>query len=135
MYFFLPLSLGFRAKRHSRGSFFSLHPWKICLPSGDRTVTSCFLNTTVQFASQMGPTPISVLVNVGMMYPVVGQSAANCGIVSVAFAAYVATCPFAVPTLILVALMSSGPYGAFGAIYRCFAPESTIPVCSCRRIF
>ena len=89
----------------------------------------------MQFASKMGPAPISVLVNVGMMYPVVGKSAANCGIGSVAFAADVATCPFFVPTLILVAPVSSGPCGAFSAIYRCVAPESTIPVCSCRRLF
>ena len=64
----------------------------------------------------MGPTPISVLVNVGMMYPIVGKSAANFGIGSVAFAADVVTCPFAVTTLILVALVSSGTCGAFGAI-------------------
>ena len=83
----------------------------------------------------MGPTPISVLVNVGMMYPVVGNSASNCGIGSAAFAADVATCPFAVPILILVALVSSGPCGAFDAIYRFVAPESKIPVCSCRRLF
>ena len=89
----------------------------------------------MQFASQMVPTPINVLVIVGMMYPVVGQYATNCGIVGVAFAADIATCPFAVPTLILVVLVSSGPYGAFCAIYRCFAPESTIPVCSCMRLF
>ena len=116
MYFCITLSLGLRAKRHIRGSLFSLHPWIIGLPSGESTVTSCFLNTTVQFASQMGPTPISVLVKVGMMYPVVGKSAASCGIDSVAFAAYVATCPFAVPTFIVLALLSSGPCGAFGAI-------------------
>ena len=83
----------------------------------------------------MGPTPIIVSVNVGMMYPVVGKSAANCGICSVEFAADNATCPFAVPTLNLVALVSSGPCGSFGAIYRCVAPESTIPVCSCSRLF
>ena len=86
MYFCSPLSLGLRAKRHGRGSFFYLHPWIISLPSGDITVTYSFLNTTVQFASQIGPTPISVFVNVGMMYPVVGKSAANCGVGSVAFA-------------------------------------------------
>ena len=135
MYFCLPLSLVFRAKRHRRGSFFSLHPWILGSTSGDMTVTSCFLNTTLQFASQMGPIKISVLVNVGMVYPVVGEYAANCGIGSVAFAADVFTCPFAVPTLVLVALVYSGPCGAFGAIYRCVAPESTIPVCSCRRLF
>ena len=116
MYFFIPLSLGLRSNRYSRVSFFSLHPWRIGLPSGKSTVTSFFLNTTVQFASQMGPTPISVLVKVGMMYPVVGESAASCGIDSVAVAAYVATCPFAVPTFIVLALLSSGPCGAFGAI-------------------
>ena len=70
-----------------------------------------------------------------MMYPVVGKSAANFGIGSVAFADDVATCPFAVPTMILVALVSSGPCGAFGAIYRCVAHEYTIPVCSSRRLF
>ena len=89
----------------------------------------------MQFASQMGQTSISVLVNVGMMYPVVCKSTSNCGIGSVAFAADVATCTFAVSTLILVALVSSDPCGALGAIYRCIAPESTIPVCSCRRLF
>ena len=99
------------------------------------TVTSCFLNTNVQFASQMGPIPISVFVNVGMMYSVVGKSDANCGIGSVAFATDVATCSFSVPTLILFALVSSGLCGAFGAIYRCVAPESTIPVCSGSRLF
>ena len=83
----------------------------------------------------MGPILISVFVNVGMMYPVVGKSAVNCGIGSVVFAAYVATFHFSVPTLILVALVSSGPCGAFGAIYRCVAPESTIPVCSGSGLF
>ena len=76
-----------------------------------------------------------MFVNLGMMYPVVGKSADNCGIGSVAFAADVSTCPFDVPTLVLVSLVSSDPCGAFGAIYRCVAPESTIPVCSCRRLF
>ena len=116
MYFCSPLSLGFRANRHRLGSLFSLHPWIIGLPSGDKTVTSYFLNTTVQFASQMGMIPISVFVNVGMMYPVVGKFAANCGIGSVAFVVDIATCPFAVPTLILLVLVSSGPCGAFGVI-------------------
>ena len=90
MYFCIPLSLGPRAKRHGRGSFFSLHPWRIGLLSGESTVTSCFLITTVQFLSQMGLTPISVLVNDGMMYPIVGNSTANGGIVRLAFDADVA---------------------------------------------
>ena len=135
VYFCSPLLLGFRAKHHRRGSFFSLHPQIICLPSGNMTVTSFFLNTTVHFTSQMVPIPISVLVNVGMMYHVVGKSAVNFGIGSVASAVDVATCPFSVPTLILVALMSSVPCGAFGAIYKCTDPESNIPVCSVRRLF
>ena len=46
----------------------------------------------------MGPTPMSVLVKSGMMYPVVGKSADNCGIGRVAFHADVATCSLAVPT-------------------------------------
>ena len=122
VYFCIPLSLGFRENRHSRGSFFSIPPWRIGLPSGESTVTSCLLNTTVQFASQMGPTPISVLVKVGMMYPVVGKSAANWGIGRVAVATDVATCPLPVPNLIVLTLVASGPCGAFGAIYRCVAP-------------
>ena len=85
------------------------HPWIIGLPSGDITVTSSFLKNTVQFASQIGPTPISVFVNVGMMYPVVGKSAANSGIGSVAVAIDIATCLFAVPTIIFFAFVFSGP--------------------------
>ena len=34
----------------------------------------------------------------------------------IAFAADFATCPFSVPTLIVAALVSSGPCGAFGAM-------------------
>ena len=69
------------------------------------------------------------------MYPVVGKSADNCGICSVAFAVDVATCPFTVPTIILLALVSIGPCGVFGATYRCVASESAIPVCSGHRLF
>ena len=50
------------------------------------------------------------------------------------FAADVATCIFSVPTLILLVLVSNGPCGAFCAIYRYVAPESTIPVCSGSRV-
>ena len=64
----------------------------------------------------MGPTPMSVLVKAGMMYTVLGKSDANCGIGRVAFAADVATFTLAVPTLIVAALVSSGPCGAFGAM-------------------
>ena len=100
VYIFSFLSSGLRANRHRRGSLFSLHPWRIGLPCGDRTVTSYFLNTTVQFASQIGPTPMSVFVKVGIMYTFVGKSAFNSGMSSVSVAIELATCPFAVPTLI-----------------------------------
>ena len=40
------------------------------------------------------------------------------------------TCPFAVPTMICFSFVSIFSYGAFGAMYMCFAPESTIPVLS-----
>ena len=72
----------------------------------------------------MGPTPMSMLVNDGMMYPVIGNSSDNCEIGRVDFAADVSTCPLAVPTVIVPALVSSGPCGAVGAMYRCVAPES-----------
>ena len=100
-----------RAKRHSLGSFFSIHPWRMGLPSGKSNITSLFLKTTVYFASQMGPTPMSLLVNAGMMYHVAGKSAANCGIGRVAFAADVAIFPLDVPTLIVAELVSSGSCG------------------------
>ena len=105
------------------------------LPSGESTVTFFFLNTMVQSASQMGPTQMSVLVDNGMMYPVVGKSATNFRIFRVAFTPDVVTFPLAVPTLIVAALLSSGPCGVFGAMYRCVSPESTIAVCCCGRIF
>ena len=38
------------------------------------------------------------------------------------------TCPFAVPTLICFPVVSIFTYGAFGAMYMCVAPESTMPV-------
>ena len=69
------------------------------------------------------------------MYPIVGKSASNCGIGSVAFADDGAIFPFAEPTLLLVVLVSIGQCGAFRSIYRCVAPESTVPVCSGRRLF
>ena len=47
-----------------------------------------------------------------------------------AVAVELATCPFAVPTLIFFSVVSIFSYGAFGAMYMCVAPESTIPVCS-----
>ena len=83
----------------------------------------------------MGPTPMSVLVEVGMMYPVVGKSAANWGIGRVDFATDVATFPLDVPTLIVSVLVYSGPCGGVGAMYRCVAPESKIPVYCCGRIY
>ena len=64
----------------------------------------------------MGPTSMSVLVKAGMVYPIVGKSAVNCGIDRVAFDADFATCPLDVPTLLVAALVSSGPCTAFGAM-------------------
>ena len=78
---------------------------------------------------------MSVLVNYFIIYPVVGKSSANCVIGRVSVAADVATCPLDVPTLIVSALVSSGPSGAFGEMYRCVSTESTIPVCCCGRLF
>ena len=47
-----------------------------------------------------------MLVKEGMMYPVVGKSAANWGMGSVAVDADFAIFPFAVPTVICVAFLS-----------------------------
>ena len=80
----------------------------------------------------MGLTQVRVLVKDGMMYHVVRISAANCGIGSVAVADDRSICPVVVPTLIFGALVLGGPYRAVGAMYRCVAPESTMPVSLCR---
>ena len=64
------------------------------------------MNKTLQSASQIGPIPINVLVKEGMMYPVVGKSAAYCGTGSVAVAVDLNICPFAVPTVIGVDFVS-----------------------------
>ena len=73
---------------------------------------------------------MSVFVKVGMMYPFVGKSEFICGMGSVAVAIELATFPFAVPTLILFFVVYISTYGAFGDMYMCVAPESTIPVLS-----
>ena len=64
----------------------------------------------------MGPTPTSVLVKYGMMYPVVGKYSANCGIGSVSVADNLYTCPVYVPTLIFEALVLGGPCGSDGSM-------------------
>ena len=69
--------VGFREKRQSLGSYFSLQRVRIGLPTGEKTVTYCLVNNTVQSASHMGLTPTSVLVKYGMMNPLVGNSFAN----------------------------------------------------------
>ena len=71
-----------------------------------------------------------VFVKVGMMYPFVGKSAFNCGMGSVVVAIELDTFPFDVPTLICFSVVSISLYDAFGAMYMCVAPESTIPVLS-----
>ena len=78
--------VGFRAKSHSLGIFFSLQSYRIELSHGDKNLTSCLVNNNVQSTSHIGPTPTSVLVKDGVMYPVVGKSSANyvIGIVAVA---------------------------------------------------
>ena len=106
--------VAFRAKHHSIGSYFSLQPVRIGLPPGENIVTYFLVNKTVQSASHMGPTSTSLLVKDGMMYPVVGKSAANCRIVIVEVADDLSTCPLAVTTLICEALLLGGPCGAYG---------------------
>ena len=64
----------------------------------------------------MGMTPTIVLVKDGMMYPVVGKSAANYGIGRVAVDDDFSTCLVSVSTLICEAIVLGGPYGANGAM-------------------
>ena len=116
MYILSFLSSELKANLHRRGSLSCPHSRRIGLSYGDRTVTSSFQNTTVQFASQIGPTPMSVFVKVGMMYPFVGKSEFNYGMGSVAVAIELATCPFASPTLICFSVVSISLYGVFGAM-------------------
>ena len=107
---------GLIAKHHSFGISFSLYPVRIGLPPAENTVTSCLANKTVQSALYMGPIPTRVLVEDGMMYLVVGKSAANYGIGSVAVSDNLSTYTVAVPTLIFGALVLRGPRGAVGSM-------------------
>ena len=104
--------IGRRAKSHSFGISFPLHPGKMGLPSGENTVTSYFVSKTVQSASQMGLAPTRVLVNDSMMFPIFGKSDANCRIVSEAVADKLSTCPVAVPTQMFGVPFWGGPCGA-----------------------
>ena len=105
---------GLRAKRHSFGISFSLHPVSMGLTPGDDNVTSCLVNKTVQSSFHMGPTPTRVLVKDGIMYSVCVKSATNCGIGSVEVSDNVSTCLVAFPALICESLVLGGPYGANG---------------------
>ena len=64
----------------------------------------------------MDLTPTIVLVKEGMLYPVLGKSDANWGIVSIAIADNFYTCPFAMPTLTVESIVSGGPCVADGAM-------------------
>ena len=65
---------------------------RIGVCGGESTVTSSFLNTTVQSASQIGPNPMSVFLNVGIIKPFIGKFAFTCGMGSVAMAVEFSTC-------------------------------------------
>ena len=108
--------VGFREKRHILVSSFSLQPVRINLPTGENTVTSFLVNKTVQSASNMRPTPTSVLVRDHMINPIVVKRSANCGIVSVDVADDLSTCPVDVPILNCEAFLLGGICGADGAM-------------------
>ena len=86
------------------------------LPPVENTVTSCLVNKTMKYASHMGTKTTRVLVKDGMMYPVVGKSAANCRIVSETVADNLFTCPVAMNTLIFGALVLGGTCRSAGAM-------------------
>ena len=122
------LGLGQRSKRHNFGSSFLRQPVRSVVPAGEKTVTFCLVNSMVQSASQMSPTPMRVFMNDGMKYPVVRKSCASCGIGSDAVAEEDSTWPIAAPTYICGVVASRSPCRAEGAMYICVAPESTILV-------
>ena len=59
---------------------------------------------------------MSVFLNAGMIYPLVGKSVFTCGMGSVAMAVEFATCPLAVPTLIFFLVACIFSYGALGVM-------------------
>ena len=94
-------------------------PVRIGLPTGEKTVISCLVNSTVQSALQTGPTPMRVFVNDGMTYPVVGKSCAICGIGRDAVPEEDSTWTVAVPTHICIVAAFRSPCGSEGAMYTC----------------
>ena len=113
---------GRRAKRHSFGIYFSLHPVRMGLPLDENTVTSRLENKTVQSASHTGLTPTRVFVQYAMIYPVVGKYAVKCRIGIVAVDDDLSTCTVSVTTLIGWALVLRGLCCAVGGMYRWVAP-------------
>ena len=67
-------------------------------PIGKSTVALCLEHSTVQSASQIGPTPISVCLEKSMMCPMVGKLFAAWGMGRAVSATERATCTLTVPT-------------------------------------
>ena len=74
----------------------------------------------------MGPSPTSDCLKEGMMKPVVGKLSTSWGIGRLAVALDFSACPFATPTVICGAVVSTSSCGSEGAMNMWEAPESTM---------
>ena len=87
-----------REKRHRLSMAVSRQPVRMGVLSEAKTVTARFDKVTVQSASQIGPMPISVCLNVFMIWLVVGNSWTSWGMADSDVPAELATWSFAVTT-------------------------------------
>ena len=66
-------SLGFREIFQRRGPEFSRHPVSTGVTRASRTITAARVNFNVQSASYIGPAPIKVWQNPGVICPMIGN--------------------------------------------------------------
>ena len=78
-------------------------------PVGKSTVALCLEHLTVQSASQIGPTPISVCLENSMMCPRVGKLFDAWGMDRAVSATERVTCPLTMPTCTVDANMMGSP--------------------------
>ena len=103
-----------RAKRQSLASMCLHQPMMMGLFAGSKTVTSVFVNRTLQSKPQMRLRPIRVCLKVGTTWPMVEKDWVSWGMADLAVKCYPNMCPLAMPTCTLGAVGLDLEMGASG---------------------
>ena len=108
-------STGCRAILQRRGSEFLRHPVSTGVPRASRTITAARVNVTVKSASHIGPNPIKVWRNPGIICPVIGNPDGSWGKFKSPVPVDCCDWPVAVPTLTVGAERSTLNMGVSAA--------------------